>query len=157
MSKERFAALLGPVIQAVTRMDLSKADAVDELAHQFPIESPGLKELATLFEAGVAEGWLCGREANGVRYSRFKKASSPLDVSIDAVRMDQPGPGHTHPNGEVDVCFPVRGDPRFDGRPAGWTVYPPGSWHVPTVTGGLMNILYFLPGGAITFEPKPEG
>jgi hypothetical protein len=34
-------------------------------------------------------------------------------------------------------------------------VYPPKSWHVPTVEHGVMDILYFLPGGAITFEPKP--
>ncbi len=65
------------------------------------------------------------------------------------------GPGHTHERGEVDLCFVVDGDPRFDGNPAGWTVYPPGSWHRPTVTGGAMDILYFLPDGAIRFEERP--
>ncbi|HJL17019.1 MAG TPA: DUF4863 family protein, partial [Sandaracinaceae bacterium LLY-WYZ-13_1] len=76
--------------------------------------------------------------------------------SIDCVHMDRPGPGHTHPNGEIDLCFAVRGEPTFDGHPPGWTVYPPGSWHVPTVEGGVMDILYFLPGGAIRFEPNPN-
>ena len=69
--------------------------------------------------------------------------------------MSAPGPGHTHPNGEIDLCFAVDGAPTFDGHPPGWTVYPPGSWHVPTVAGGVMDILYFLPGGAIRFEPQP--
>ena len=33
------------------------------------------------------------------------------------------GASHTHPNGEIDLSFPVEGQPRFDGRPAGWIVY----------------------------------
>ena len=68
--------------------------------------------------------------------------------------MDKPGPGHEHPAGEFDLCFAVDAGARFDDRPEGWTVYPPGSWHVPTVTGGRMDILYFLPGGKIRFGPR---
>ena len=60
----------------------------------------------------------------------------------------------THPNGEVDLCFTVDGNPTFDGNAPGWTVYEPGSWHVPSVADGVMDILYFLPGGAIKFGPK---
>ena len=68
--------------------------------------------------------------------------------------MNGPGLAHTHPNGEIDLCFAMDGDPRFDGHPEGWVVYGPGSWHVPTVTGGTMAILYFLPSGAIAFGPQ---
>jgi len=71
------------------------------------------------------------------------------------VIMDGPGPGHTHPKGEVEICFVLDGEPRFDGNPPGWTVYPPGSWHIPTVSGGKMAILYFLPEGAMRFEAQP--
>ena len=67
------------------------------------------------------------------------------------------GMAHTHPGGEFDLCFAVSGSPTFDGRPEGWTVYAPGSWHVPTVQGGVMDILYFLPAGAMKFGPQPEG
>ena len=53
---------------------------------------------------------------------------------------------------EIDLCLALEGSPTFDGRPPGWLVLPPGSRHVPTVTGGDMAILYFLPDGAITFH-----
>jgi hypothetical protein len=114
-----------------------------------------MRALAVLFEEGVAGGWLCDRQGGpGLTYSRVIKAAG-AELSVDAVRMAGPGPGHTHPNGEFDLCFPVSGAPTFDDRPPGWTVYPPRSWHVPTVAGGTMNILYFLPAGAIEFGPKP--
>ena len=51
----------------------------------------------------------------------------------------------------IEACFAVDGAPLFDGNPPGWTVYAPGSQHVPTVSGGLMLILYLLPLGAIEF------
>jgi hypothetical protein len=41
--------------------------------------------------------------------------------------------------------------PLFDGRPAGWCVYPPGSAHHPTVTSGRALVLYLLPEGQIQF------
>jgi hypothetical protein len=40
---------------------------------------------------------------------------------------------------------------RFDGQAAGWKVYPPGSAHKPTVSGGRAYVLYLLPEGAIQF------
>ena len=47
--------------------------------------------------------------------------------------------------------MPTEGDARFDGRGAGWLVYPAGSSHRPTVSGGRAFVLYLLPGGAIEF------
>ncbi len=146
---------LAPVIAVVRGVDHTHPDAAAELNRQLPMSSETLRSVAALVREGVSAGWLCGRESDGIRFSRVHKATGPEDVGIDAVHMNKPGPGHTHPNGEVDLCFAVDGEPQFDGRPPGWTVYPPGSWHVPTVTGGAMDILYFLPGGSIRFEPKP--
>lgn len=102
-----------------------------------------------------AEGWATPKEAGGVRFGRLAKASPDTHgFSIDIVEMSGAATGaHTHPNGEFDLSFPLDGAPRFDGRDGRWVVYPPGSRHVPTVTGGRMLILYFLPGGAIRFEP----
>jgi hypothetical protein len=109
-----------------------------------------------LFEScktGVAEGWLCEREAGGIRYGRvFKPAPDLHNFSVDVVDMkDVAGPHHTHPGGEIDLVMPIEGDARFDGRPAGWVVCPPGSAHRPTVTQGRALVLYLLPEGRIEF------
>jgi hypothetical protein len=104
-------------------------------------------------EAGVAEGWLCDREGGGVRYGRiFKPAPDLGGFSVDVVDMkDIAGPHHAHPTGEIDLIMPIDEGARFDGRAAGWLVYPPGSAHPPTVTGGRALVLYLLPEGRIDF------
>jgi hypothetical protein len=104
-------------------------------------------------QQGVSEGWLCNREGGGIRYGRiFKPADDLHGFSVDVVDMaDVAGPHHTHPLGEIDLNMPIEGDASFDGRPAGWLVYPPGSAHPPTVAGGRALVLYLLPEGRITF------
>lgn len=104
-------------------------------------------------EQGVAEGWLCDREGGGIRYGRiFKPAPDLAGFSVDVVDMkDLAGPHHTHPNGEIDLLMPIEGEATFDGRPAGWIVYPPGSAHRPTVAQGRALVLYLLPEGRIDF------
>ncbi len=104
-------------------------------------------------EAGVAAGWLCQREGGGIRYGRvFKPADDLHGFSVDVVDMtDIAGPHHVHPQGEIDLIMPIEGDARFDGRPAGWLVCPPGSAHRPTVTQGRALVLYLLPAGQIEF------
>ncbi|HEU0199545.1 MAG TPA: DUF4863 family protein [Burkholderiaceae bacterium] len=104
-------------------------------------------------EAGVAEGWLCNREADGIKYGRiFKPAADLHGFSVDVVDMkDIAGPHHVHPNGEIDLVMPIGGGARFDGRPAGWVVYPAGSAHRPTVSDGRALVLYLLPEGRIEF------
>jgi len=104
-------------------------------------------------QAGVAAGWLCDREGGGIRYGRiFKPASDLHGFSVDVVDMqDLAGPHHSHPNGEIDLLMPIEGEATFDGRPAGWVVYPPGSAHRPTVAQGRALVLYLLPEGRIDF------
>lgn len=156
-TKEQFEALLSPILDVLASMDPADPKAALLLAERFPVDSPSLRELADMFAQGVEAGWLCDRQGGaGVTYSRVRKAKGDGELSIDAVRMNGPGPGHAHPNGEFDLCFAAAGAPTFDGHAPGWTVYPPDSWHVPTVAGGTMNILYFLPAGAIKFGPKPS-
>ncbi len=111
-------------------------------------------------ETGVAEGWLCNRHqplaGGGIRYGRiFKPADDLHGFSVDVVDMQNvAGPHHSHPNGEIDLLMPLEGDALFDGRPAGWIVYPPGSGHHPTVSQGRALVLYLLPAGAIQFTPN---
>lgn len=116
--------------------------------------SPTYRNLKAACEAGVAAGWLCNREGGGIRYGRiFKPADDLHGFSVDVVDMkDIAGPHHVHPNGEIDLVMPLEGDPRFDGRPAGWLVCPPGSGHRPTVSQGRALVLYLLPGGQIQFS-----
>ncbi len=139
------------------------------------------KQLKASCEAGVAEGWLANREGGGIKYGRIFKPSDALNgFSVDVVDMAPPrwaapskaqpprgadggtptaggeqdyiaGPHHTHPNGEIDLIMPIEGDAQFDGRAAGWCVYPAGSAHRPTVSRGRALVLYLLPQGAIEF------
>ena len=129
----------------------------DRLASRLNAEHPaGSATFQAIFDAcctGVAEGWMCEREADGIRYGRVLKAGADLHgFSVDVVEMaDCVGPHHVHPHGEIDLVMPLEGDARFDGQPAGWKVYGPGSAHRPTVQGGRAYVLYLLPQGAIQF------
>ena len=116
-------------------------------------DSTTYQELKRSCETGVTEGWLCDREGGGIRYGRiFKPALDLHGFSVDVVDMkDLAGPHHTHPNGEIDLVMPLEGSALFDGRPAGWVVYPPGSAHRPTVSQGRALVLYLLPEGRIDF------
>ena len=117
------------------------------------VDSASYRALKASCEAGVQAGWLCDREGGGIRYGRiFKPADDLNGFSVDVVDMqDIAGPHHVHPNGEIDLIMPIDGDARFDGRPAGWLVCPPGSAHRPTVTQGRSLVLYLLPDGKIEF------
>lgn len=112
------------------------------------------RQLKAACEAGVHDGWLCNREGGGIRYGRIFKPSGDLHgFSVDVVDMDNiAGPHHLHPSGEIDLIMPLDAAASFDGHPAGWLVYPPGSAHPPTVTGGRALVLYLLPQGQIQFS-----
>ena len=159
MSKDALLTALAPLLQGLPDLKtLSAADAKAALEQRFPASS--LASLKALVRRGVVEGGLCDKSAQAaggpVRFSRVLKAADPSAWSVDVVNMGCIAAGHTHPTGEFDLCFVVDGDPRFDGNPEGWTVYAAGTWHEPTVVGGTMDILYFLPGGQIRFEPAPS-
>jgi hypothetical protein len=117
-------------------------------------DSPTYSALREGCESGTAQGWLCDREAGGIRYGRiFKPADDLHGFSVDVVDMkDVIGPHHTHPHGEIDLIMPLDKAARFDDRPAGWLVYPPGSGHRPTVSNGRALVLYLLPQGSIEFS-----
>ena len=103
--------------------------------------------------SGVRDGWLCDREADGIRYGRVLKATEATHgFSVDVVDMkDIAGTHHVHPNGEIDLIMPLTPGACFDSRPAGWCVYEAGSAHRPTVSQGRALVLYLLPQGAISF------
>ena len=125
----------------------------DWLNREYGANSERFERLRDTCREGVADGWLCQYEAGGIRYGRvFKPADDLQRFSVDVVDMsDVVGPHHRHPGGEIDLVMPLEGDARFDGHGAGWVVYPPGSEHPPTVSGGRALVLYLLPEGSIEF------
>ena len=149
-SKEAFVSLVTPLVQKLAGRDLGDAKALrSQLEQELPLGDALVASVRAAAEEGMREGWLLPKENAGIKFGRVAK--DVLGYSIDAVWMQGPGPKHRHPDGEIDLCFALDGEPRFDGNPQGWTVYGPDSTHVPTVRGGTMLILYFLPDGKIEF------
>lgn len=142
-----------PLLEAARDLDLADPKAAQaELTRRFDPRGENAAALNRELVALLDERKIADRGEPPVRWSRVAKSTpESLDFSIDAVDMNGPGPHHVHPGGEVNWCVALEGDPRFDGKPAGWVVMPPGSGHVPTVSGGRMLIVYLLPGGKIEF------
>lgn len=90
-----------------------------------------LAELQALCRTGCEEGWLCAREAGGIKFGRpVKPGAETHGFSVDVVEMDDiAGPHHRHPNGEIDLVMPYDEGAAFDGVAIGWKVYGPGSAH----------------------------
>ena len=152
MTPEAFSALLIPVTDAIRGKPLD-AELGEFLNREFGPQGEAFRAIEAACREAVGDGWMCSREAGGIKFGRVLKPSPALGgCSVDVVEMnDCKGPHHRHPNGEIDMIMPLEGDARFDGRPAGWLVYPAGSGHKPTVTGGRALVLYLLPEGRIQF------
>lgn len=156
-STKALSTLLAPISAFIQTLDISSpSDCQSALNERFPICEETLSQIRHLLRAGIETKELAPKEHGGIRFGRLHKANGKNDIGIEIVHMAKAGPGHSHPRGEFDLCFAVDGKPTFDGNPEGWTVYGAQSWHVPTVEGGAMDIIYFLPGGEIRFEAKPE-
>jgi hypothetical protein len=149
---DAFVAHFSVVTSAIGNQALD-SNLESYLNRDFAAGSEWFNEAFALCRKGVAEGWLCSREAGGIKFGRAVKPCEALrNMSIDVVEMvDLAGPHHAHPNGEIDLVMPLDSTAEFDGCRAGWKVYEPGSAHYPTVTGGKALVLYLLPGGAIEF------
>jgi hypothetical protein len=146
--EERIASITGVITGRILNKELE-----DELNRRFPPDGLEYRELLKSCRTGIADGWMCAREAGGIRFGRVIKPD-PRNHGFSVDVVDMPpivGPHHTHPNGEIDLVMPLESDARFDGRGAGWLVYGPGSSHHPTVSGGRALVLYLLPNGAIEF------
>lgn len=152
MSPEQFRDLLKPVTEYIQGKPLDAAlDA--GLNDNFPASGPVFEAIEAACHAAIAAGWMCNREAGGIRFGRVIKPDAALaGCSVDVVEMnDLRGPHHRHPNGEIDMIMPLSADAKFDGRGKGWLVYAPDTAHHPTVSEGRALVLYLLPQGAIEF------
>ena len=154
MTLEAFTSLIGGVTARVAGRPLDEALARD-LNATMPGTGTDVAAIARACREAIRDGWMCNREAGGIRYGRVvKPGPATHGHSVDVVEMnDVAGPHHRHPEGEIDLVMPIDPDARFDGHGAGWVVYGAGSAHRPTVTGGRALVLYLLPQGAIEFTP----
>ncbi len=152
MEIAEFQALLKKVTDTIVGKEVGPALG-EQLNKEFPAESAVFKDIAAACKTGISEGWLCENEHGGIKYGRPIKPTDDLaGCSVDVVLMNKlKGPHHKHPNGEIDMCIPIEGDAKFDGKGAGWVVYGANTSHSPTVTDGEAIVLYLLPGGAIEF------
>ena len=155
MSAAQFADVIANITGQIAGKPLDGALQA-QLNASCSADSAMFREIFDACRAGIEEGWMCNRDAGGIRYGRVVKAGPATHgFSVDVVEMDDiVGPHHRHPNGEIDLVMPLDASARFDGHGAGWVVYGPGSAHRPTVSGGKARVLYLLPDGAIEFT-KP--
>lgn len=149
---ERFVELISTITTALEGKPIEPA-LTKFLDEKFPAGGPVFEELQSLCVQGCAEGWLCAREHEGIKFGRpVKPGDRTHGFSVDVVEMkDIVGPHHRHPQGEIDMVMPLEGDPAFDGAKKGWKVFGPNSAHRPTVNGGKALVLYLLPQGEIEF------
>ncbi|HXH03667.1 MAG TPA: DUF4863 family protein [Candidatus Competibacteraceae bacterium] len=152
MTPQAFEALITRVTETIAGRPLDAALGMF-LNETFPPDEETFKAIERACHEAIAEGWMCNREAGGIRFGRVvKPGPSTHGFSVDVVLMkDVKGPHHRHPNGEIDMIMPLTPEAQFDGHGSGWFVYAPDSAHCPTVTQGEAIVLYLLPEGAIEF------
>jgi uncharacterized protein DUF4863 len=153
MTPEEFTALISSITARLDGRRLDQTLAA-ELEDAFPAGGAKFDTVFAGCRDAVAAGWMCNREAGGIRYGRVvKPGPATHGFSVDVVEMENVvGPHHAHPNGEIDLVMPITESAKFDGHGAGWVVYGPGSAHRPTVSDGKALVLYLLPQGAIEFS-----
>lgn len=156
MTREDFAARVLPFAEAARGAALD-ADLAQSLSARLPVHGPEWTALRAAIVEGAEAGLLLKHEQGGVRFGRVLRPSGELaNFSVDVVEMrDVVGPHHRHPEGEIDLVFPIDASARFDDQGEGFVVYGPDSAHRPTVTAGAAYVLYLLPNGAIEFTPEP--
>ena len=160
----RLRELLAPVLAKVAELrpqdrredaEITELEALIESS--FPYREEHVQAIGQEIARGVQEGWLCNRGEADSRFSRVSKPSEETHgLSVDCVSMTGLAVDHTHTLGEVTIGFAAEGQDAdavtFEGRPAGWVFLGPGSRHRPHVEGGRMNLIYFLPQGAVEWH-----
>jgi hypothetical protein len=153
MTLDEFKPMIAEIAAAAAGKPLD-GRLTAELNRRFPPDGAAFRAIEAACHGAIAAGWMCAREAGGIKYGRVIKPDDPAlhGFSVDVVRMrDCKGPHHRHPNGEIDMIMPIGAPAKFDGHARGFLVYGPDTAHHPTVSEGEALVLYLLPGGAIEF------
>lgn len=130
-----------------------------QLNERYGASTYRFNRLLTLLRAGIAEGWACYNEITGPDYRRGRIApasDATHGFTVESGKLRNVlGNYHRHPRGEINMIGPVDATGQFCGHGAGWRVFEPDSRHYPTVTGGTVTLLFFLPGGQIEYQDPP--
>lgn len=157
MSKEEILPQVRELLGSIGQRPITP-DLQFWLEQTYPPGEPFFETLAALFRKGIHEGWACPAEIAGSGYRRgriFDPSPLTFDFSVEsALVTDRIGQHHRHPRGEINMIVPIDAAAQFCGCGRGWNVYPPGSEHFPTVTGGAAAMLYFLPNGELEFTGR---
>ena len=112
-----------------------------------------------MLKVGIEEGWVGYAPVEGAGYNRGRIAEASREtrgMRVESGLMrDVVGQYHRHTRGEVNLVVPMDPEAQWCGHGAGWVVYPPGSEHFPTTTGGQAVMMFFLPGGEIEYKDPP--
>jgi hypothetical protein len=131
-----------------------------QLNRRFGPHSGVYETLVKLLNVGVEEGWVAYAPVEGAGYNRGRIAEPTPEtagMSVESAMLrNAKGEYHRHPRGEINLVIPVDSRAQFCGHGAGWVVYPPGSEHFPTVTGGKALFMFFLPNGEVEYKSPPE-
>ncbi len=152
MNVDQFRDLIRPVAVVAAGRALTP-ELGEELERRFPPDGSQFRTIEAACHQAIAAGWMCAQGGAGRRFGRvIEPGPETSNLSVDVVDLtDIVGPHHRHPNGEICMVMPVTPSACFDGKGAGWKVYPPGSAHHPTVSAGRALVLYMLPEGRIEF------
>ena len=135
------------------------AELESDLNDVYGASTESYAELLRLLRIGIDEGWACYAEIDGPDYRRGRLAKPSAEThgfSVETGMLkDVLGNYHRHPRGEINMIGPVDPTGSFCGHGAGWKVFAPNSHHYPTVTGGKVTMLFFLPSGQIEYMEPP--
>lgn len=155
MTVEQFRALMRPVTGFMAGQAVDQ-DLAERLNRAFPADGEAVRAIEEACHAAIDAGWMCTQGGEGRKFGRvIEPGPDTGGLSVDVVDLtDVVGPYHRHPTGEICLVMPVTPTARFNGKPRGWCVFPPGSAHYPTVKGGRALVLYLLPEGRIEFVER---
>lgn len=153
--RDALVAMLSRLKNDLASVNLSKPDiSRAALQAKYPLTGDYMVEVRRLCQRGIEEGWLSMAAMADMNSLRLAPHSKYFPFAIEALHLQGVGVGHGHPKGEVSVAWSVDGTPRLCGAAPGWQVMPPGSKHVPEVSGGTMFVLHFLPEGKIDWDAR---
>ena len=90
-----FRALIAAITGDIRGRPVDGALEAD-LNARFPPASPAFRGIAEACREAVAAGWMCDREAGGIKYGRVIKAGPDTHgFSVDVVEMDDASRGLT--------------------------------------------------------------